>query len=404
MKALLAFTLGVGGVLLGISLQAHHVASADAGPPPRVQIVQDNASALREVLVHYVPSQEDDYRLTYRDFLGTLDSNVRVVTVVQSGQRPDADRFFSAIAPNMNRRTIEVSVPLSIWSKDRALIVADSNAPIVADGHSAASPLTTFLIPPKPKPGESGRPMDWDIVPAVAAAAPAEFQTKEIPIAFDAGDFTIAGKRVLFDANLWERNRARGYPSAAVFKARMSSLVGRDVVMLGANGGDVPRHHMSMYMAALDDRTMLVGDPAWGSKLVGPGFQPGEKNAATGDLFIADESAETQARFDRAAHDLELAGYKVVRIPTIAFDDKTYFAYTNGIYETRDGKKVAWVPAFAEGDDPLVADLDTAARTVYQSLGYEVRPVTVRRLYPSHGTIGCVVNVLSRGNPAKQGA
>jgi hypothetical protein len=297
-----------------------------------------------------------------------------------------------------------VSVPLSIWSKDRALIVADPPSIVAAPNSAIVAAPITFLIPPKPKPGESGRPMDWDIVPAIVAAASTEFQTKEIPIAFDAGDFTVAGKRVLFDANLWERNRGRGYPSAAAFKARMSSLVGRDVVMLGANGGDVPRHHMSMYMAALDNNTMLVGDPTWGSKLVGPGFQPGEKNAETGSLFVADESAETQARFDRAAHDLELAGYKVVRIPTIAFDDKTYFAYTNGIYETRDGKKIAWVPAFTDGDDPLVADLDTAARTVYESLGYEVRPVTVRRLYPSHGTIGCVVNVLSRGNPAKQGA
>jgi hypothetical protein len=43
-----------------------------------------------------------------------------------------------------------------------------------------------------------------------------------------------------------------------------------------------------------------------------------------------------------------------------------------------------------------VADLDTAARTVYEQLGYEVRPVAVRRLFTSHGTIGCVVNVLAR--------
>ena len=166
--------------------------------------------------------------------------------------------------------------------------------------------------------------------------------------------------------------------------------------MLGASEGDVPRHHMSMYMAALDERTVLVGDPAAGAKITGPSFMPGERGLESRELLKADETAGTQARFDRAAHDLSLAGFNVVRIPTVAFDDKTYFAYTNGVYETRAGKKIAWVPSFAEGDDPLVADLDTAARTVYEQLGYEVRPVAVRKLFTSHGTIGCVVNVLAR--------
>ena len=120
---------------------------------------------------------------------------------------------------------------------------------------------------------------------------------------------------------------------------------------------------------------MLVGDPAAGARIVGPDFMPGEKSLESGALFKADVSAQTIARFDRAAADLKLAGFKVVRIPTIAYDDKTYFAYTNGVYETRNGKRVVWMPSFASGDDPLVADLDAAARATYQSLGYEVKPV-----------------------------
>jgi hypothetical protein len=74
----------------------------------------------------------------------------------------------------------------------------------------------------------------------------------------------------------------------------------------------------------------------------------------------------------------------------VAFLDKTYMAYTNGVYETRGGARVAWMPTF---DLP---ELDARARAVYESLGWTVKPVRARGLYPFHGTIGCLVNVLAR--------
>jgi hypothetical protein len=40
--------------------------------------------------------------------------------------------------------------------------------------------------------------------------------------------------------------------------------------------------------------------------------------------------------------------------------------------------------------------LDAAAREIYASLDWEVRPIRVGRVYPFHGTIGCLVNVLGR--------
>jgi hypothetical protein len=44
-----------------------------------------------------------------------------------------------------------------------------------------------------------------------------------------------------------------------------------------------------------------------------------------------------------------------------------------------------------------VPALDQAAREVYERLGWTVIPVSVRDVYTQHGTIGCLVNVLSRG-------
>ena len=384
-QALAAFA-GAAAVVFAIGVEAKHEAHAAPAPPPQVKVVSDDALALREVLVHYVPNEEESFAPTYRDFLATLPASTHLVVVHPAGASAAASRFIDSVSPTLSGRTrmVEIATPMGIWSKDRALVLADD------------SPITTFLIPPRPRAGESGRPFDWDIIPAVAKAMPSRFAVKQLPIAFDAGDFAVAGNRVLFDDNLWTRNKARGYVSQKAFRERMKQIVGRDVVMLGADDGDVPRHHMSMYMAPLDGNTVLVGDPAAGARIVGPNFQPGEKSKETEQLLEADVSVATIARFDRAAADLKLAGFKVVRIPTIAYDDKTYFAYTNGVYETRNGKRVVWMPTFATGDDPLVADLDSSARAVYESLGYEVKPVTVRKLFTSHGTIGCVVNVLSR--------
>jgi hypothetical protein len=155
---------------------------------------------------------------------------------------------------------------------------------------------------------------------------------------------------------------------------------------------------MSMYMAALDGGVALVGDPAAGVHIAGDGFMPGEKSAETGEPLRADASPTTIARFDRAAAALARTGFRVVRIPTIAFDDKTYFAYTNGVFETRGVERIARIPTF---DLPA---LDDAARAVYEGLGWRVVPVRSRAVYTQHGTIGCLVNVLARArhSPARR--
>jgi hypothetical protein len=135
---------------------------------------------------------------------------------------------------------------------------------------------------------------------------------------------------------------------------------------------------------------VLVGDPSLAKPIVGADFVPGERSADTGQPLQADFSATAQARHDRAARELRAAGFEVVRIPTVAFEDKTYMAYTNGVYATHGGTRIAWVPRYD------IAALDELAFATYRKLGWEVRPVSVRKVYPYHGTIGCLVNILSR--------
>jgi hypothetical protein len=134
----------------------------------------------------------------------------------------------------------------------------------------------------------------------------------------------------------------------------------------------------------------LVGDPRAAIDLVGRDFAPGAISPDTGELLRADFSDASIARFDRAARDLAAAGFAVERIPVVPFDDKTYITYTNGVYETKGGARVVYLPQYG------IARMDAVAREKYAALGWSVKPVRVEAPWPYHGTIGCLVNVLAR--------
>ncbi len=377
------------GVVVGVMLsalvllsRARHVREAPRALEP-VHVVSDVEGSLDEVLMHYVPEVERAIEPTYRDFLRSLDARTRVVLVIRRGDRAKLDAFLARIAAirstDARVRVVETDAAMGVWSKDRALVLEP-----LEDGH------VPLLIPPKPRPGEGSRQQDWGIVQSVASLLPGELVAREIPIAFDAGDFAVVSGRVVVDVNLYARNRTRSAKSPEDLLERVKTVFGPDVIMLGHDIGDVPRHHMSMYMALLDKDTALVGDPRAGEALVARDYAPGERSPETALPLRADFSPATLARFDHAAEELAAGGLHVVRIPTVAFDDKTYFAYTNGVYETRAGHKTVRMPVF---DEPA---LDDAARKVYESLGWTVVPISARAVYAQHGTIGCLVNVLRR--------
>lgn len=391
------------GVALGLALAfgVLRIASRAKGPPPPAPatrlaggVLREDAGGLGEVLVHYVPRLEPLVADAYTDFLGTVDPRTRVVAVVP---RADADaageaprdrlqRFLARIDPSgglsARTRVVEVQGPISVWSKDRALVMAPE----------PGAPRTGLVIPAPPDARWKERANDWRTLAQVAEAMPERFYVRQLPLDFDAGDFDVAGDHVLVDDNLVTKNRARGLGDVGELRKLIEGLFARPVSVLGAADGDVPRHHMSMYMAALDGGVALVGDPRAALPIVGRDWTPGEVDPDTGEPLHADFSDAMLARFDRAAADLAAAGWRVVRIPEVPFLDKTYMAYTNGVYETRGGGgvKTAWMPTF---DLP---ELDARARAVYESLGWTVRPVRARGLYPFHGTIGCLVNVLAR--------
>jgi hypothetical protein len=356
---------------------------AALGGPPLAEV----EGAITEVLFHFLPEMQDALRAPYTDFLGTLPARTRLVAIVpREGGAASLRPFLDSIDPDLYGRTQVVPVPgpISPWSKDRALVL----------GPGTHLPITTLLTPLAPPAEWERRRNDWHTV-ATFAATREEYVARPVPLDFDAGDFAVTPRGVLVDANLITKNHARRVDSPRDLETLLEPLLGTDVIVIGTRDGDVPRHHLSMYMTPLgrngDRDVVLVGDPRLARDVVTDQFVPGEIDPDTGRLLRADFSPTMIARHDRAAAALAQAGFEVVRIPTVPFLDKTYMAYTNGIFGTWGARRIAWVPTFE------VPELDRRAHAVYARLGWEVRPVRVRSVYAYHGTIGCLANVIARG-------
>lgn len=373
LPVVVGLSIGMLGAMAVLALRS------DSSYPQVGPLLPEDHGPVSEVAFHLVPGMDAMARDVYRALLPALDPSTRMIAVVPEGGSDAARSFLGEIGLASRARLVEVAGPITPWSKDRALVSMRRGG------------LATLLVPARPSGRWVQRLNDWGTPWAIAAASPDSYVAVSAELDFDAGDFAVSGDRVVVDVNLIEKNRGRGLEREALKKV-LEGMFDRRVLLLGDQAGDVPLHHLSMYLALLGD-VALVGDPAGGKALVGEGYVPGEDNPDTAEPLRPDWSKAMQARFDRAALELAAAGFRVERIPTVAFDDKTYFAYTNGVFETRAGRRIAWVPVFGE------EKLDAAALGVYARLGWETRRVPSRAAYAYHGTVGCLVNVLARDIP-----
>ncbi len=381
------------GIILAFVLATHGGASNPSRNVPRTpRILPEAEGRITEVVMHVAPSFRGVVWDTYRDFWSAIGSDVRLHLVADESLNAAARRAvqaeITAVNPGLGEHLTWVSAkgPITTWSKDRALVSEP------AEGMPAK-----LWVPAQPEKNWVQRRNDWGTVAALEGALGGRFQRVVANFDFDAGDFVVTGRHVIVGANLIAKNARRGIPNSDTLRRRLAAWLDHPVLVLGERPEDVPDHHLAMTMTPLDGNTVLVGDPRLAEALVGSEFLPGETSRDTGEPLRADFSAATARRFDRLAADLARAGYSVVRIPNVPLDAKTYITYTNGIFEVRRGERIAYLPTYGFGV------LDDAARAVYERLGWDVRPIRVARVYPYHGTIGCLVNVLARGDQRPNG-
>jgi hypothetical protein len=334
------------------------------------------------LVLHYEPSSKEIVAPVYRDFLGALDSDVGVHIVCPD--RPAFDDFVATVGPVKCRVSpILTGHPITTWSRDRWVALT----PAEAGG-------ATTLWSPRGEAGEEiwpARAGDERVGRDIAAALAPAVLARRSGLYFDGGDFLADNDAVFVVPRVLQRNIQQTVRGRKEFLDVLARELKRRVILLD----EAPDHHAGMFMASVGDKTMLVGDPALGQELIS--VEMAQHDRAGTNEFMSlpggpDFTASTQHLFDAVAGQCAAAGYRVVRIPVVpARDGRTYLTYVNVLIDQQGGRRVVYLP-FYRGIEPLNA----AARSVWEDLGYEVRPVDCTTAYRHFGCLHCLVNVLKR--------
>jgi hypothetical protein len=341
---------------------------------PRYHLVAEDASApLSRIAIHYAPSADPVALPVWRQLFRVLPARVEVE--VEIATAADFDRFEgelerAGIGDRGRFHPVVVGHEITTWSRDRF-------AALVGAGGEGA-----ILAPPRVETAFGARAGDMESPHALSKAIYGTDATTA-RIVFQGGDLAASADTVFVGAELELRSRGRGDGDRAHLDAELRRHFDEDVVWLGDAPGDVPHHHVMMYMVPLDAHTALVGDPRAGARL-----------AAGAGLDLDPDLDGLARQFDRVADLLTARGMKVIRVPCAVLDGAgAYVTYTNALFDREPGpagRPIVYLPTYA------VPALDDAATRLYQGLGYVVHPIDVSGIYRLNGSIGCLVNVLAR--------
>ena len=369
MKRLL---LGVAAGFLASVLVLQVVALARGPHRTHTRLVAEDASApLSRIAIHYAPSADRVALGVWRQLFRVLPDDVKVDVEVTA--QADFARFLQLVHPDHPARfeAVVVGAPITTWSRDRYAALVDDR------GGGA------ILAPPRVETSFVGRAGDARSPFAISRALYSR-EPHVANIVFEGGDLAATPHWLFADVNLAARNLGRTNADRESIERELRQRFGQDIVWLGEQVGDVPRHHIMMYMMPLDDHVIAVGDVRMGMALLA-------REPAIATLALDDVELEAE-RFDRAAALLATRGFQVVRVPALVLKGAgSYVTYTNALFDRRaDGTRVVYMPTYA------LPSLDAAGRAFYEAQGFEVHPIDVSPIYRLNGSLGCLVNVLAR--------
>lgn len=368
----LGIMLGIAGALVAMPFLG---GAGQAAPRSTVGALQSDCDgAIEDLVVHYTPDSEHIVSVPYRDFFRALPLLTVHVVVRRQADFETLRAFVGATTCKLN--PVVVDHEITSWSRDRWLALSPAGGARAVTILSPKGELGADVWPQRKGDESAGESLAK--TPATIAVA------VRSELFFDGGDFVADDETVFVTPNVKRRNIQLTVTDEAELKRRLVKILGRKVVLL-----DTPLdHHAGMYMMAVGNHTVLVGDPRAARDALSP-----EQAAALPLKGGPDFSEATFAAFDAVAEQCKREGYKVVRIPLgPGKDGRTYLTYLNAILDQRDGKRVVYAPTF-DGAEPLNA----AAAKVWQSVGYEVRPVNCTSSFKYFGSLRCLVSVLRRG-------
>jgi hypothetical protein len=202
---------------------------------------------------------------------------------------------------------------------------------------------------------------------------------------FDGGDFVCDSESAFVNPSVIQRNIPSVVRDEKKLSDELAQLLKRKIFLLR----DAPMHHTEMFMTLLPGGRVLVGDPSEGLRLA-------QNNPAILALLAgaggADESPETQRKFESVAQECRAAGYRVVRLPVlVGRDSRTWLSYANVVVDNRDGRTLVYMPAYRGAEE-----LNAAAEKVWSDCGVIVRRVDCTSTYTSYGSLHCLVSIMGR--------
>lgn len=355
-------------LILRVAALAHRPSHA----PTRL-VAEDASAPLARIAIHYAPTADRVALGVWRQLFAVLPAAVDVEVEVARAQ--DFDRLLAKLraagTPHLDRfHPVVVGAQITTWSRDRY-------AALVDDAGRGA-----ILAPPRVEAAFAGRAGDARSPDAISEALYGR-APHVANIVFEGGDLAATPHWLFADENLVARNLGRADADRASIERELHRRFGQELVWLGDAIGDVPRHHIMMYMVPLDDYTVAVGDERAGVALLA-------REPAGAGLALDDVDLEAR-RFDRAAELLAARGFRVVRVPAVVLAGAgSYVTYTNALFDRRGSTRIVYLPTYS------LPALDDAARAFYQAQGFEVHPIDVTPIYRLNGSLGCLVNVLAR--------
>jgi len=360
------------GLLVSAAIVTVGAVARDSRPTTRL-VAEDASAPLSRIAIHYSPGNDRVALPVWKQLFETLPAEVTIDVEVEA--KADFDRLVakmtSARVDHLGRlRPVIVGAPITTWSRDRYAALVDD------EGRGS------ILAPPKIETPFRRRAGDAESPSAISRALYGR-DARVSSIVFEGGDLAATPNLVFVDANLANRNLGRTDAGRGAIEHELHNRLAQKLVWLGSEAGEVPRHHIMMYMMPLDDHTVAVGDVRAGAALLGP-----EDNLTVDDLEDVDAEAK---RFDRAATLLVAQGFTVVRVPALVLKGAgSYVTYTNALFDRRGAQKIIYLPTY---DLPA---LDAAGEAFWRSHGYEVHPIDVSTIYKLNGSLGCLVNVTRR--------
>ena len=280
-------------------------------------------------------------------------------------------------------RYVQTSHVLGAWARDPYLFF---------DLHGDAR----ALLPPRRALAEE-TVGNFDVPLALSATGP-DLVVKEASFAIEGGDVFVTDHRVFVGlSTLWTNERYLGIAPNDLL-SRLERELGRRVIVIGDSAGEPLHRHADMVFTALDDDTVVLGDPRLALPLFAErtGREGFEIELGEAGRFRRERQLSIAARYDAVARELEAEGLTVRRLPLLQAEavgdgrPPVVLTWNNVLLHEGARGKVAFVPAYD------VEPLDRIAHELWRSWGYAVQPISMRETIPYGGAVRCVTNVMRR--------